>query len=58
MSLPTGSAVTFLFSDIEASTRLERAIGSAAWPGRFARHAAGLNAPDIALPTDAAASGS
>ena len=31
MALPTGPAVTFLFTDIEGSTRLERAVGSAAW---------------------------
>ena len=28
MALPTGPAVTFLFTDIEGSTRLERALGS------------------------------
>jgi predicted ATPase/class 3 adenylate cyclase len=38
MSLPTGPAVTFLFTDIEGSTRLERAAGSAAWAGLVARH--------------------
>jgi predicted ATPase/class 3 adenylate cyclase len=38
MRLPTGSAVTFLFTDIEGSTRLERAVGSAAWAALVARH--------------------
>ncbi len=38
MGLPTGPAVTFLFTDIEGSTRLERAVGSAAWAGIVARH--------------------
>ena len=38
MPLPTGPAVTFLFTDIEGSTRLERAVGSAAWAGIVARH--------------------
>ncbi|HEY3163248.1 MAG TPA: adenylate/guanylate cyclase domain-containing protein, partial [Candidatus Limnocylindrales bacterium] len=38
MSLPTGPSVTFLFTDIEGSTRLERAVGSAAWAGIVARH--------------------
>jgi predicted ATPase/class 3 adenylate cyclase len=38
MALPTGPAVTFLFSDIEGSTRLERAVGSAAWRSVVARH--------------------
>lgn len=37
-SLPTGPAVTFLFTDIEGSTRLERAIGSAAWARVVADH--------------------
>src|SRR5207237_1296595 len=36
--LPTGPAVTFLFSDIEGSTRLERSVGSDAWPRLVARH--------------------
>jgi len=31
MGLPTGPAVTFLFTDIEGSTKLERAVGSVAW---------------------------
>ena len=31
MTLPTGAAVSFLFTDIEGSTRLERAVGSEAW---------------------------
>ena len=38
MKLPTGPAVTFLFTDIEGSTRLERAVGSADWAGLVARH--------------------
>jgi class 3 adenylate cyclase len=38
MALPTGPAVTFLFTDIEGSTRLERAVGSAAWARLVARH--------------------
>ncbi len=38
MGLPTGPAVTFLFTDIEGSTRLERAVGSEAWAGIVARH--------------------
>jgi predicted ATPase/class 3 adenylate cyclase len=38
MSLPVGPAVTFLFTDIEGSTRLERAVGAAAWAAVVARH--------------------
>jgi predicted ATPase/class 3 adenylate cyclase len=38
MGLPTGPAVTFLFTDIEGSTRLERAVGSESWAGIVARH--------------------
>jgi predicted ATPase/class 3 adenylate cyclase len=38
MDLPTGPTVTFLFTDIEGSTRLERAVGSAAWATIVARH--------------------
>jgi predicted ATPase/class 3 adenylate cyclase len=38
MGLPTGPAVTFLFTDIEGSTRLERALGSVAWAVIAARH--------------------
>jgi predicted ATPase/class 3 adenylate cyclase len=38
MGLPTGPAVTFLFTDIEGSTRLERAVGSAPWATVVARH--------------------
>ena len=38
MTLPTGAAVSFLFTDIEGSTRLERAIGSEAWAALVARH--------------------
>ena len=37
-ALPTGPAVVFLFTDIEGSTRAERAMGSAAWAGVVARH--------------------
>src|SRR6476646_8318204 len=38
MGLPTGPTVTFLFTDIEGSTRLERAVGSTAWASIVARH--------------------
>lgn len=38
MRLPTGPAVTFLFTDIEGSTRLERAAGSTAWASIVAKH--------------------
>jgi len=38
MTLPTGAAVTFLFTDIEGSTRLERTVGSAPWAGLVRRH--------------------
>ncbi len=38
MALPTGPAVTFLFTDIEGSTRLERNVGSASWAEIVARH--------------------
>ena len=38
MDLPTGPSVTFLFTDIEGSTRLERAVGSAAWATLVGRH--------------------
>src|SRR6188472_3326057 len=38
MGLPTGPAVTFLFTDIEGSTRLERSVGSGAWAAIVARH--------------------
>ena len=38
MALPTGPAVTFLFTDIEGSTRLERSVGAAAWAEVVARH--------------------
>ncbi len=38
MPLPTGPAVTFLFTDIEGSTRLERQVGSEAWARVVARH--------------------
>jgi predicted ATPase/class 3 adenylate cyclase len=38
MALPTGSTVTFLFTDIEGSTRLERAVGAAAWVAVVMRH--------------------
>src|SRR5206468_1153883 len=38
MALPTGPTVTFLFTDIEGSTRLERSLGSAAWAEVVALH--------------------
>ncbi len=38
MALPTGTAVAFLFTDIEGSTRLERAVGSAVWAALVRRH--------------------
>ena len=38
MALPTGPAVVFLFTDIEGSTRLERAVGTAAWAALVRRH--------------------
>src|SRR3954464_8635047 len=38
MTLPTGPSVTFLFTDIEGSPRLERAAGSAAWASIVGRH--------------------
>ena len=38
MSLPTGPAVTFLFTDIEGSTRLEQQVGSNDWASIVARH--------------------
>jgi predicted ATPase/class 3 adenylate cyclase len=38
MTLPTGPRVVFLFTDIEGSTRLERAVGTAAWAPIVARH--------------------
>src|SRR3954471_1991358 len=38
MGLPTGPAVTFLFTDIEGSTRLARSVGSTAGAGVVARH--------------------
>ncbi len=44
MGLPTGPAVTFLFTDIEGSTRHERAVGTAAWATIVARHDALLRA--------------
>ncbi|MBI3746254.1 MAG: adenylate/guanylate cyclase domain-containing protein [Chloroflexi bacterium] len=37
-SLPTGPAVSFLFTDIEGSTRLELAVGAARWADVVARH--------------------
>jgi len=37
-SLPTGPAVTFLFTDVEGSTRLEQRLGSATWADVVARH--------------------
>ena len=44
MGLPTGPSVTFLFTDIEGSTRLERAVGSDGWAATVARHDALLRA--------------
>ncbi len=38
MTLPTGPAVVFLFTDIEGSTRLERSVGSVPWAGVVGRH--------------------
>ena len=38
MPLPTGPSVVFLFTDIEGSTRLERALGASAWASAVARH--------------------
>ena len=38
MGLPVGPAVTFLFTDIEGSTRLERAVGPVGWATLVARH--------------------
>ena len=44
MGLPTGPSVTFLFTDIEGSTRLERALGADGWAATVARHDALLRA--------------
>ncbi len=44
MGLPTGPTVTFLFTDIEGSTRLERTVGADAWAAAVARHDALLRA--------------
>jgi len=38
MTLPTGAAVSFLFTDIDGSTRLERAVGSDVWAALVGRH--------------------
>ena len=38
MALPVGSGVAFLFTDIEASTRTERAVGSPVWAEVVGRH--------------------
>ena len=38
MGLPTGPLVAFLFTDIEGSTRSERAVGSATWAAIAERH--------------------
>lgn len=38
MALPTGPGVAFLFTDIEGSTRAERAMGSALWAEVVGRH--------------------
>ena len=44
MPVPVGPAVAFLFTDIEGSTRSERAVGSAAWAEIVGRHDALLSA--------------
>ena len=44
MGLPTGPNVAFLFTDIEGSTRLERAVGSVVWATLVGRHDALLRA--------------
>ena len=44
MPLPTGPSVTFLFTDIEGSTRLELSVGAARWASIVARHDALLRA--------------
>ncbi len=38
VTLPTGSRVTFLFTDIEGSTRLEQAVGTNAWAAIVGAH--------------------
>src|SRR4028119_1939762 len=38
MALPTGSDVAFVFTDIEGSTRTERAVGSPVWAEVVGRH--------------------
>jgi predicted ATPase/class 3 adenylate cyclase len=38
MALPTGPAVTFVFTDIEGSTRLERLVGAGPWAEQVGRH--------------------
>ena len=38
MALPTGPRVVFLFTDIEASTRTERTVGSDVWARVVGRH--------------------
>ena len=38
MSLPTGPGVTFLFSDVEGSTRLAQALGTEPWERLLAEH--------------------
>lgn len=38
MTLPTGPGVTFLFTDIEGSTRSERSVGPLAWAEIVGRH--------------------
>ncbi len=38
MALPTGLGVAFLFTDIEASTRTERTVGSPVWAEIVGRH--------------------
>ena len=44
MSLPTGDRVTFLFSDIEGSTRLAQGLGPAAWETVLRDHDAAIDA--------------
>jgi predicted ATPase/class 3 adenylate cyclase len=38
MTLPTGDAVTFFFSDVEGSTRLATRLGPAAWEALLGEH--------------------
>jgi predicted ATPase/class 3 adenylate cyclase len=48
VDLPVGGAVTFLFSDIEGSTRLARALGDEAWPLVLREHDALIDAAVVA----------